>query len=327
MIRRIAQFQPAEWFKIALGIEIAVVMAITTYFLPGGEDLYSFYLPLAEGCLDCAFNPWYTSWLLFPLTLIPLRILWPLWVLLTGLGLFWASRRLGTESAFVLLSFPAMGLVWLGQVDVLVAVGLMLALVSRRPAIRGVGLLLASVKPQIAAVPILILLWHDEARWKTLIIPGAVVAASLVVWGIDWPLRWMLAGNPIWTKPVWGLASLYPYGLVALLSILLFKKPRDRVTAALLGSALGMPGVGVYSHASFLPFIAPWWALPLSYLWFVGYPWLEARAMQFAWILPLSLLVFLMWPALRERWPGIFGRLPAIRRENGETAEESSRSD
>jgi hypothetical protein len=287
---------------LVVSIEIVVLMTAAAFFLPGGEDLHRFYLPFAQGCLDCGLNPWHASLILFPLRFIPPILLWPVMVLLTGVGLLWACHRLETNPAFVLLAFPTMGLVWLGQVDVLVIVGLVLALRSPNPYLRGVGLVLASIKPHVAGVAILVLLWADEQRWKTLLVPAAVFLLTVVLWGIDWPLRWLEARPEDMGLPVWGKATLlFPFSLVTFLSILLVEGKRKRVLAALLASALGVPWFGVYSYVVFLVFIAPWWAVPISYLWAAAYPWLGNRSMRFAWILPLTLLVYVLWPAIKER--------------------------
>jgi hypothetical protein len=300
----------------AIAVELTLVITATTLFLPGGEDLHVFYRPFANGCLTCAYNPWQASWILFPLRLIPPVLLWPVWTLITLVGITWASRRVGTNAAFVLLAFPTLGLIWLGQVDALLIVGLALALTARSPYWRGVGLLLASVKPQVTGVAMLVLLWHDEERLKTLIIPALVLIASVIAWGVDWPVRWLVSRRAI-EMPVWGLATLFPYALIAFGGLFLVRDKQEQVTVALLASALAVPWFGIYSYAVFLAFFAPWWAIPLSYLWAAGYPWYGNTALRFAWILPLGLLIGLLWPSVVERWPGLPSRIvrPLAREE------------
>jgi len=288
--------------KKAVTLEIVLLVTIATFFLPGGDDLYRFYLPFAEGCLDCGFAPYHTSLLLWPLTLIPPRLLWPAWSLLTMLAIVWASHRFNSNGLVALLTFSAFGQIWLGQIDGLLVVGLALALTATNSYLRGVGLLLASVKPHVAGPAISVILWHEarQARaipWKILAAPGLGLLVSLGLWGWDWPWRWLLARN----EPplhVWRLASLFPYGLMAFGAIFLLHGKRKQVQAALLASALGMPFYGAYSYVVFLIFLIPWWSVPVSYTWLLGYPWLGNRALQLAWLLPLSLLIYLVWPAL-----------------------------
>jgi hypothetical protein len=297
--------------KTVVPYEIVGLMTIMAFFLPGGDDLYRFYRPLAEGCLTCAYNPWHTAWLVFPLRFVPLRLLWPLWTLLTGLCLIAACQAMQVNAIYVLLSFPAMGLIWLGQVEGLVVAGLVLALAAQNPYLRGLGVVMASIKPQVSGVAILLLIWHDQQRLKMILIPALVLLGSVIAWGIDWPIRWLEARD-LEGVPVWGRATLYPVGLLAFLAVLAFREKRQQVTVTLLAGALGVPWFGVYSYIVFLTLLMPWWALPLSYAWIVGYPWLDNRAVGLAWILPLSLLGYLLWPVVRRRWiDGRAGASPA----------------
>lgn len=293
-------FQKRIPLRTAIAIEIIVIATIAAYLLPGGEDLYTYYLPQAQGCLECGYNPWHTSWILFPIQFIPLRILWSVWVFLTLTGITWACSRLKLNPVPVLLAFPTMGLIWLGQIEVVIIIGLTLALLSPNPYVRGLGLVLASVKPHVSGIPILILLFYDKQRWKTMLLPAAVAALSFVVWGIDWPLRWFALRNPLAPLPVWGRAAFFPWGAVSFGTVFLVKKVREKITAALLASALTFPWFGVYSYTVFLVFLAPWWAALISYAWVVVYPWMGNNSLRFAWILPLSLLTTLIWPRLGE---------------------------
>ncbi|MBN1313686.1 MAG: hypothetical protein JXB30_19945 [Anaerolineae bacterium] len=289
----------------AIAIEVIILMVGGALFLPGGEDLYRFYLPVAQGCPECGYNPWFTSWILFPIQFIPVRYLWAVWVLFTGVTVYWAAERLQTNSAYVLLAFPMMGQMWLGQTDAVLILGLMLIMLSSNPYLRGAGIVLASIKPHIAGPAILILWWYDKERWKTLIVPTAVFLLSLIVWGIDWPIRWWLSRDLNASLPVWGHAAIFPYGLAAFPAIFLVKDTRQKVAIALLAAALSIPSFGIYSYIVFLVFTSPWWALPLSYAWVVAYPCYGNLALRFAWTLPMGLLIYLLWPVMKENRPKI----------------------
>lgn len=291
-----------------IAIEIILILTVATFFLPGGDDLYRFYRPLSEGCLQCGYNPWHTYWILFPLQFIPLRFLWPIWTLITGLGTYWAMRQLGTNPVWPLLSFPMIGLIWLGQTDVLLIVGFTLALISKNPYARGFGLLLLSIKPQVAGPAILLLLIRDEDRLKTLIIPTVVLVISLIVWGITWPLQWLtyIFQNPV--SPVWVQAVLFPVGLLAFLAVPLFKEKRDQLAVVFIATALGFPRFATYSYILFLVLIAPWWSLPLSYAWLLAWPIMHNTSMRLAWVLPLGILIYMLLPRIRA-W--IDSRRPA----------------
>ena len=199
-------------------IEVIVITMVAFGFLlpTAGSDLVDWHLPFASGCNECAYNPWYARWLMAPLTWVPFEVVRPL---LAGLsiGVFmWASNRLETAWWVVVLAFPMLGQLWLGQIDAYVVVGLLLALESPNPYVRGAGMVLAMIKPQNALIPILILLWHDQDRLKTLIVPIAIFVLSLVVIGPLWPLEWfeLLVADraDIATDPLWNWAALWPWG-------------------------------------------------------------------------------------------------------------------
>jgi hypothetical protein len=144
--------------KRVAALEVVVVGAICSYVVYGaGQDLFQYYLPFASGCLECGFNPWYASWILAPLRFVPVLALRPLWTAFTLAALIWSSERLGSRWAVVLLSFPTLGLIWLGQIDGIIAIGLTLAVTSASPYLRGFGLVLALVKPQVAGLAALVL--------------------------------------------------------------------------------------------------------------------------------------------------------------------------
>jgi hypothetical protein len=286
--------------KRAVTLEVVAILCVATWFLPGGQDLQAYYVPFAAGCLSCGFNPYYVSWLLRPLVWLPSEWVWPLWTLVTCLLLIVTSRQFGAEPLWVLLSFPAIGQIWLGQIDGLLCLGLALGLYASNPYVRGIGWLLLSIKPQVTIAALGVLCWHERQRWRVLSFPALVWLASLFYWGWDWPLNWLRTSQP--PPHVWRLASLYPYGIAAFLSLSLWRARLPRVQAALWAMALAMPFFGVYSYIVFLVMFAPWWAVPLSYGWLLAYPWLGNRALQWAWILPLGLLLHQIWPLLTAQW-------------------------
>jgi len=280
--------------KRVIVVEIVLLMTIASLFLPGGEDLHRFYLPFAEGDLAAGFAPYHASWALWPLGLVPDKIVWPMWTLATLLIIVWACWRLGTNVLPVLFAFPLMAQVWLGQIEAVVIAGLVLALLSRSPWLRGLGLAMASVKPHVSGAAILLLLWYDQEKWKVLAVPTVVLALSMMEWGIDWPVRWFLSRNEP-PMHVWRLAAGWPWGIVAFTVLPLLRGKREKVVGVLLASALGMPYFGTYSYVAFMVFLSPWWAAPLSYCWVAAYPWLGNSALKLAWLLPLSLLAYLVW--------------------------------
>jgi len=288
-----------------IAIEVAILMVIASFFLPGGDDLYRFYRPFAEGCLDCGFTPYFARWLLWPLTLIPLRLLWPFWSFVSISGFLIISRLTKVNPAILLLSFPALGQFWLGQIDVIICSGLVLALVSNNPYLRGLGISLALVKPQLAGFAVLLLLIHQSRRniMKVILVPLTIFILSLLVFGITWPSAWLSNAKNDLPVHIWRSASrdIWPYGIFLMLTVFIFPHRRARVEASLLISGIATPFFSVYSYIVFLIFYAPWWSLPLSYAWFLMYPWWGNAAMRIAWILPGTLLGYLFYLEIKDQ--------------------------
>lgn len=291
-----------ERFQLIVLLELIIIYLVVTLILPGGEDLYRFYRPMADSCLDCAFTPWYAVWFLFPLRFVPIQFTWSVWTVVTGVGLFWVSRWLGTNPLWVLSAFPTLGLIWLGQTDIIVVVGLALSYRSSNPYLRGFGLLLAAVKPHFAGFAILYLIIIDEQRFRLLLVPMIAAMASFVIWGIDWPLRWLSNIPVTYGENAWTSATLTPMALLAAIGLLFVDDNRSRLTLILIASSLLVPWFGIYSYVLFLVFLAPAWAVPVSFAWALFYPIMGNQALQFAWILPCSLAAYLIWPRLRLEW-------------------------
>jgi hypothetical protein len=293
-----------NWNRISwvVAIEAAALVFIASFFLPGGDDLYRYYYPFASGCLNCGFIPYYAQWILWPLSRLPALLVWPLWTLISTAGILLLCRFTHVNPALVILSFPALGQFWLGQIDMIIAIGLVLGLISKNPYLRGAGILLAMIKPQIAAFPVLILLLHQPRKdiLKVVLLPVIILLLSFLVFGFAWPMDWFMNSWNNLPEHVWRLAAsaLWPYGLVFVLFLFLFRSYELRFISALVISALATPFFSVYSYLIFLVFIMPWWALPLSYAWFLVYPLSGKDSLRFAWILPIGILAYLL---IRER--------------------------
>ncbi len=250
-------FLKLNWSKIGwiVAIETASIVFIASFFLPGGEDLYRYYYPFANGCLNCGFIPYYAQWILYPLSFIPPRLAWPVWTLISAIGFISLCRFTKVNPALILLSFPALGQFWLGQIDIIVAIGLVLGLLSTNPYIRGICLLLALIKPQIAGLPVLILLFNQPRQEiiKVLLLPMVAMFISLVVYGFSWPIDWFMNSWNNLPVHVWRMASIdtWRYGLVFVLFLLMFKSIQSRFFAALAISAIASPFFSVYSYLIF----------------------------------------------------------------------------
>ncbi|MBI5295115.1 MAG: hypothetical protein HY869_06535 [Chloroflexi bacterium] len=292
-MKQFSRNQKLSWIA-ALGA--ALGLAAASFRLPGGDDLYRYYLPFIQGCFDCGYVPYFAQWTLAALRLLPdYPLAWPIWTLVSVVGFLTLAYVTEVNPFLLLISFPMLGQVWLGQVDVLVALGLALFLFGKNPYLRGMGLILALTKPQLTGLPILFgLLLESPRLWpKLLLAPVLTMTLSLFIYGPDWPMRWIAnstAGLPV---HVWRLASMdiWRFGLFLAPLPLFFRGKRERLLSGLLVSALATPFYGVYSYVVFLLFDVKWWMALLSYAWLLGFFLWREEAMRLAWVLPVGMLL------------------------------------
>ena len=305
MIQRLSKY---NWNKIGwiTAVEVGIIVIVATFFLPGGEDINRFYIPFGNGCLDCGvYLPYFAQWIFWPLTFVPPRLVWPVWTTVNVVGLISLCWFTKVNPALVILSFPAFGQFWLGQTDIVIMAGLAIGLLAPNPYLQGIGIVLASAKPQLSGLAVLILLIHlpRQKIIKVLVFPFIAMIASLIVYGFNWPIEWFI--HSLNTVPIdyWRLApnDVWPYGIVGILALFVFRPLRPRFEATLIISALATPFFSVYSYLVFLVFRAPWWSLPLSYTWILMYPVWGRTAMRLAWVLPVGLLGYLFY---KERMRG-----------------------
>ena len=215
-------FKNVNWEKLSwiAAIELSAVMVVLALFLPGGMDIRVYYQPFARGCLDCGFVPYYVQAMLAPMLLTSWKYVWALWTLITMVGLLWVAKRTRINPLIFILTFPMIGQFWLGQIDVLLCIGALLAIREKNPYLRGLGILLLLVKPQIAILAVLYLLYREKKSEivKVLAVPVAVFALSLLVYGWDWPLEWFANATSNIPDHIWKQASamLWPYALILL---------------------------------------------------------------------------------------------------------------
>ena len=295
--------QKLIWMQ-AIGAGIGLIFA--SLRLPGGDDLYRYYIPFAQGCLDCGYIPYYGKWFLWPMILLPgYPYAWFVWTIICVLSFMVLAHHTEVNPFWLMISFPMLGQIWLGQIDVLICLGLVVLLRVKNPYWCGVGIILALMKPQLTVLPVFLLILLERPRtWvKLLIVPVLVVIASFFVYGLEWPIAWVnnaLADLPV---HVWRLASIdvWRFGIFLIPVPLLFRASRKRLLAGLYVSSLATPFYGVYSYVIFLLFETKGWSVVLSYGWLLGFLMWRETAMRFAWILPLGMLIYLLYSEWRER--------------------------
>lgn len=214
---------------------------------------------------ESVWLPAYGLWILAPFVAMPFWAGLISWNLVNAGGLSLLASKFQANLWLVSLSFPVIYLFGNGQIGGVIAGGLALAL-SQNPLLAGLGLIIASIKPQIAALPIIaILLARRDIR--LLIVPALVLVASILIHG-PWPLDWFLAlfdDGPGLSQTGWNIGLWFPVSLLALFFI------RDFRSALLLSPVIS-PYYAFYSLA--VPstvFKSKWsfaavWAVALVYV-------------------------------------------------------------
>ena len=305
MARRLA----IVWWGVALGIVIGCGLNAIS-----GFDWVHFYYPRAHDFApETVINPLWLYLLIAPLGYLPMRVSYALFSLVNVSLLWLGSRLTGVNRFALLLSFPALWVLWYGQVDILVMFGAALgfwAVQTRRPIWLGVALLLLLIKPHIGApLAILYFLWLRD--WRALAVCGAVLFLTLIIWGFDWPLSWLrsllqVAAPPpdvaLTTAGQQTNISLFPYGLLAWLVMLLPMSRVERAIGTLAATFLSAPYAATYSLITLLVLPAPWWVYLLSSVPLVLGP-------KGYWLTTFAPLGCLGWLAARRLTPFVKARL------------------
>jgi len=301
-------------FRAALGVRLASWSAVP-WSLGVALGLLIFFTPHPEWHLDLELfrdqnpilrYPAYAHWLFTLLGLVPEPVAYLGLSLASIGGLYLAVLAFEGAHWMVYTSFAFAWILFYGQLDGLVAAGLGLAwwaLRKGRPILQGAGLILASLKPQLALPAMALLWWWSPSRFRSLWIPGAVLLVSFLTSGF-WLPDWLgelqdidhlvlLSRNlSFWPLVGWWIFLLWPL-------ILALRLPRDRkLVAVLAGTALTSPYFPLPSAVILLALAVPWWVWGLAQLPLFSFAvggWIYSAGR----ILPVSLLLWAAWPALR----------------------------
>jgi hypothetical protein len=251
-------------------------------------------------------HPAFAYWLFALLGVVPEPVAYVGLSLVTIAALYLAVLAFGGSHWMVFTSFAFAWVLFYGQLDGLVAGGLALAwwaLQKSRPTLLGAGLVIASIKPQLALPAIGMLWWWSPSRIRSLLIPGAVLLGSFLTSGF-WLPGWigklqtiddlvLLSRNvSFWPLAGWWIFLIWPL-------ILVLRLPRQRkLLAVLAGTAVTSPYFPLPSAVIFLTMAVPWWVwgiaqLPLFSFVLGGWIYSVGR------VLSASLLLWATWPALR----------------------------
>lgn len=281
-----------------IAIEVAILACVATFFLPdGGGDLRVYYQPVARGNVETGYVPYFAYWFLWPFGLMPHALAHFVLTAFSMTAVLAITYRRCTNPLIVMASFPAMVQIWTGQIDALVLLGLALAcgLFGQQSWVRGFGLILAFIKPQISLLTTLVLAWQSpRAFLKLLLIPLIGALLSFVQFGPFWPVEWLSQAQGLPTHEYRiTVQQLFPYSLIVLIVPFLLKNSDKQLQAALIASAL-LPQTSIYSYLVFVTFLKPmpWWLIPLSFIWMPFYPWLGAGSHVVEAFFPIVMLVY-----------------------------------
>ncbi len=276
-----------NWKKLSwiVSFQIALIFILSTLYLPGGADFFNYYLPVARGDWRAGFTPAFSVWFLWPLSLA--NHPWTVLAVITVCGILFICWLNEVNPLYVLLSFPVFGQIWLGQVDIIPVMALLLAIKSKPWYWRGLGIFVALMKPQITLIAVIVLLIQDKDRLRLIIVPMVGIITSIIVFGF-WPLEWLRHAQAL-PGHTWRLASrqIWFFGLVALPLPFLLKD----IKVALLVSSISSKYFSVYSYIAFMILESSPLTLFLSWSWVLAYPLLGISAMKFCWVLPVGLLI------------------------------------
>jgi hypothetical protein len=185
-----------------------------------------------------------------------------------------------------------------------VAFGLVVFLLAPSPYLRGVGAVLALLKPQLSFLALFFVFLQEERRefWKVLVFPLIVGSLSFIFYGIDWPVRWIenALSLPVHMRRQASI-DIWRLGLFFIWVPFLFKDRFQRMQISLVVTAIATPFYSVYSYVIFLLFLCPWWGVVLTYAWIIALPWMGEAAIRFAWVLPVALIAKLLYDSWRSR--------------------------
>jgi len=290
------------WWVLGIGI----VIGCGINFVKGisGFDWIFFYYPQAQQATsDTLINPLWIYFVIGPIARLPLPVSYLVFLLL-NLGMFWMGSNLtGGNRYLLLLSFPAFWMLWFGQLDGFVLFGTALglkALDSKKPILMGIAILLLLVKPHIGApLAILYFLWLPKR--DTLLTVLLVTALSMIVWGWEWPIAWVrniLTIQEEYYVPQTTNISLFPYGFLAWLALLIAKSPMDRVKVALSATLLSVPYAATYSILPLLVLPLPWWVYVIGSAPFL----LGPNGYRLTTLVPIVTIILVIYPLLQAKF-------------------------
>lgn len=295
------------WAKLnKLPWSLGVALGLLIFFLPQPEwhgDLYFFRTQP-----ETMRHPLWARWIFSILAWLPEPAAYILISISCIALIYFAVRQCGGKHWVVFTSFCFAWTLYYGQIDGLVVGGLAFAwwaIQNKHPYLVGAGLILASIKPQLAIFLAAALWWWSPSRWKALVIPAIVAGLSFLRWGWWVPL-WLeylthtedlltLSRNiSLWTVFGWWIWLIWPviYGLP-------LPRPRKLIAIA-TATAMTVPYFPYPSAVLFLVMPIPvGFYAALQTVVITNLVGLDAYMMMK--FLPPALLIWVAWPVM-PKW-------------------------
>jgi hypothetical protein len=290
-------------FGFALGWSL-IAISWGAFDCQKDEADYCVFYMQAQGVQHSAFlNPFWVLFILKPLAVFPFPVSFVAFALLNAIFIAVSVRFTQPNPYLFLISLPVYRLFTTGQLDGFVMLGTALgwfAVERRRPYLLGLAIVFLLVKPHVGGLIIMLYLWWLR-DWRILIVPLVTLILSQIWWGFWWPIAWLQTLLSLRHFPGGVLVnvSLYPYGLLTWL-VLLVPMPRlERLISIISASMLSFPYAPIYSLLTLLILPLPWWVhVPVNLPYFMGPTsfWLGAFT-------PLLALTWAIWRSLEHKIP------------------------
>ncbi|PJF23422.1 MAG: hypothetical protein CUN56_00990 [Phototrophicales bacterium] len=294
---------------VFLGVLIGAVGA--TAILPGGYDGWLYYL---QPWFEQTTAPAWVHLFLFPVTLLPQYpepYRWMCLVLMTVVAVYAAGRVFRTPWWLALFSFPMLWNIWLGQVEFLPIIGVVLGWLVLRgrlhPYFWGIGIVLLLTKVQVGwGLAVLITWWLMRGQgWRATLYAGGTAVILFVITLLVYP-NWL----PLWLQSLSKLnpqsrffnSAVFPIGIVAwVFPLLPVKMPRiSRARLVAAATLLGSPYFATYHCTLFMAMSRRWILLPLSFLPII--PMLGWNNQKFGWLIPVCVMLIEILEIRKTKW-------------------------
>ena len=311
-------------FQKTAVIAIAVIVWLIYAISGQGIEFFSTYRDLvlqpqnlvSRFGVPLTYNPPWVGLILAPFIVMPGKSGYLLFMVVTILMFWYATREFSGKLAFLLVSAQLSWILFWGQIEALVMLGIALgwsALKTHSWPRMILALLLAVLKPQIGLVPILaIWWWSGKDRWKSLLGFLIVVLLSILMYG-PWPVWFVQNVVKISTDNsiyhLWN-SSIGVWALPLFIPALALKMNRyQRLVALMATGMLASPYMPYYSTILLFCFALPGWSVffaVLGYFYSIISPVVAWNGIVF---FPICVLVWLYLPYIKN--------LPMVKKMRG----------